>query len=301
MSKNLSVIEIERFAVHDGPGIRTTVFLQGCPLHCWWCSNPESQACKAQLLYDKRKCIGCGRCYNSCNYGAIEMIDKRPVFYREKCVGCRACEKACLTGAINFSSKEMTPQEVVDIVIRDKHYYEITGGGLTVSGGEAFVQFDGFLRLIKLAKDKGLHVAVETCGQYKLSLMQQALPYIDLFLFDLKHIDRNKLYTYTGGNLDTILENISYIAANAPEKLQLRVPIIPDFNNDYDTMRVLFDKIIEIGLNEVQLLPYHILGIGKYSQLDKEYEMDCRKSLLKEELNEFVEMGKSKGIIVRVD
>jgi pyruvate formate lyase activating enzyme len=300
MNESLSVIEIERFAIHDGPGIRTTVFLQGCPLHCLWCSNPESQHIKPRLLYNAIKCIGCGKCYAACNYNAIEFENNKPVFLREKCVICRKCEEACPTSAIHFSSKKMSPQSILDIVLRDKDYYERTQGGVTISGGEAFTQFEGFFELLKISKLAGILTAVETCGEYNISLIEKTLPYLDLFLFDLKHVDGNKLKEFTGGNLDIILGNIKYIAKNAPEKLQVRVPIIPGFNHNEDTIKQIFNKALDIGVKSIVLLPYHTLGMDKYTQLDRKYSLDSKKSLSKEALLIYIALGKRMGIEVRV-
>ncbi|MDA3847847.1 MAG: glycyl-radical enzyme activating protein [Vallitaleaceae bacterium] len=300
MEESLLVIDIERFAIHDGPGIRTTVFLQGCPLHCLWCSNPESQHIKSRLLFNESKCIGCGKCYDACDYNAIEFANNRPEFFREKCVGCRRCEEACPTSAIHFSSKKMSPQEVLDIVLRDKDYFERTSGGITISGGEAFVQFEGFYELLKISKLAGIHTAVETCGEYDISLIEKTLPYLDLFLFDLKHVDGNKLKEFTGGNLDIILGNIQYIAKNAPEKLQVRVPIIPGFNHNEDAIKQIFNKALDIGVKSIMLLPYHTLGMDKYKQLDRKYPLECKKSLSKNILERYIGLGKTLGIDVRI-
>ena len=226
----LSIMEIERFAVHDGPGIRTVVFLQGCPLHCPWCSNPESQKRKPHLLHVKNKCIGCGRCEAICPRGNIAIQDHFPVFNRQACVACKACERICPQNAIKFVGESITSSEIMEILLRDRDYYLNSGGGVTFSGGEAFTQFEGLMDLLIQCKNEKLHTSVETCGQVNLDKIKQALPLIDLFLFDIKHTDKDLLQKETGANLDTILTNLRYISSKSANKVTIRVPVIPGFN-----------------------------------------------------------------------
>ena len=300
MQKKLSIMEIERFAIHDGPGIRTTVFLQGCPLHCLWCANPESQKIGMHLLYFAHKCVGCGACYRACQYEAISFENERPVFHREKCVQCRKCEEVCIPNAIHFSGEVMEISDIVDRILRDKEYYKNSGGGVTISGGEAFVQFEGFMELLKQCKEHKIHTAVETCGQYSTEKIREVMPLVDLFLFDLKHTNAQKLYEYTGGDLDQILANIQYVASTDPTKIIIRVPVLPGFNFDEQSLEDMFDKIVEYGIKNVHLLPYHTLGVNKYEQLGRPYTFASTTSVMKEELVPYKKLGESKGLRVQI-
>ena len=296
----LSIMEIERFAVHDGPGIRTVVFLQGCPLHCPWCSNPESQKRKPHLLHIKNKCIGCGRCEAICTRGNISIQDHFPVFNRQACVACKACERICPQNAIKFVGESITSSEIMEILLRDRDYYLNSGGGVTFSGGEAFTQFEGLMDLLIQCKNEKLHTSVETCGQVNLDKIKQALPLIDLFLFDIKHTDKDLLQKETGANLDTILTNLRYISSKSANKVTIRVPVIPGFNFNENTLREIFMLAKENRIKCVHLLPYHTLGKDKYEQLGLTYPYPCEQMLAKEELFPFKEMGEKMGLEIRI-
>lgn len=295
-----SVMEIERFAIHDGPGIRTLVFLQGCPLHCLWCANPESQMIGRHLLYDKRKCVGCGACVKSCSHQAISWVQDHPVFLREACAHCGKCMEACIQEAIRFSGKLMSVGEILEVVMRDKDYYRNSGGGITISGGEPFVQFEAFMALLEGSGEMGLHTAVETCGHVPLDRVQKAEPLLDAFLFDLKHISSVKFREYTGGDLAVILRNLEYVASTAPQKITIRVPVIPGFNADEDTLNGILERAAGLGVKTVHLLPYHTMGMVKYEQLDKPYLLPCTTGMRKEELDGYRKVGEEIGVNVQI-
>ncbi len=271
---DLNVMEIQRFAVHDGPGIRTLVFLKGCAMHCPWCSNPESQSPNRQLLYDAAKCIGCGRCAGVCPVpGAITLNGQgRPVFDRHLCTTCGLCGEVCLQNAIDFSGSRMTAEEIARLVLRDRDYYDQSGGGVTFSGGEALLQGEALLPLLRLLKEEGLHVAVETCGQFPAHLLPPLLPCIDLFLFDVKHVDPALLHSVTGGDAALIDANLSAILA-AGRPVVARVPVIPGFNHSPEAMEAIFAYCAAKGITELHLLPYHTLGKGKYARLGRPYTL----------------------------
>ena len=300
MEKKLAMMEVERFAIHDGPGIRSTVFLQGCPLRCPWCANPESQTIGKKRMYYEKKCTGCGRCLSNCQNHALSVQDGKLVCDKKLCTQCGNCQKACLNDAVSFSGIEMSVEEVKQAVLRDRDYYEEYGGGVTISGGECFVQFEGLMKLLKAFKEEKLHTAVETCGQTKLEYIKEAFPYIDLFLFDLKHIDPEKFHEVTKGNLADILNNIKYIASEDPDKIIIRVPVIPDFNYDDETIHGILSFAKEQGIKEVHLLPYHTFGINKYHQMGIPYPMKATESLTKDDLNDHKKMGEDMGLHIKI-
>lgn len=295
----INVFNIEKFATHDGPGIRTTVFLNGCPLHCPWCANPESWSIQATFMYDERKCVKCQKCVSICPKQAISFKEK--IFYdQEKCIQCGQCAKVCLNDAIKFAGQQMTIEEIVSEVMKDKDYFDESQGGVTISGGEPFLQFDKFLKLTKELKKKGLHIAVETTGNYSQESLIKALPYIDLFLFDIKHLDKNKLLNITGGNFDIIMNNLQYLADHCPERVIIRVPVIPYFNFEKDILQKIIALASELGISEVDLLPYHTLGKNKWDQMFKNYALKDYKMLDEQDLKDYIDYGNSQGVKVKI-
>lgn len=292
----LQLMEIERFAIHDGPGIRSTVFLQGCPLRCPWCANPESWTIGRHLMYLQKKCVGCGSCAVACPHGCITMSGGRPKIDRQCCRHCGTCADACLSHALRISGREMTVEAVVEVLVRDRTYYELSGGGITVSGGEPLTQGEGVAELLRQCKAQGLHTAAETTGNVPVEAMQKVLPNLDLVLFDLKHPDETVLRDATKGELSLILQNLRSIP---PEKVILRVPVIPGFNQDTATLRRIFQLAQDCGITRIDLLPYHTLGKGKYDQLDLPWRMGEAKPLKTGDLNAYREMGRAMGLDVR--
>lgn len=293
---SVSVLEIERFAVHDGPGIRTVVFLQGCPLHCPWCANPESQSLKSQLRYLKKTCIQCGSCIASCPSGNIVFVEGYPIFRSSNCVSCGICVDACPQNAVRFSSLSFTVSQVLETVLRDKDYYDNSGGGVTFSGGEAFLQFDGLMEMLMLSKSYNIHTAVETCGHVTPDRIRKALPWVDLFLFDIKHADPEILKSVVGADFRIIETNLRFIATNAPHKIIARVPVIPGFNFNDSDMKDIFNLLLNLGVKQVHLLPYHTLGVDKYIQLGLSYPYPYKKMLTMEDLRSTYDMAKSMGL-----
>ncbi len=300
MEQKLEVMEIQKFSVHDGEGIRTTVFLKGCPLRCPWCSNPESQSLKKQVMYTESKCIGCLKCTKACRYNAILAVEGRPVFYRNNCVGCKECARVCPAEAIRISGKTMTVDEIMESVLKDKDYYEATGGGITVSGGEPFTQFEGFLALLKACKEKGLNAAVETTGQVPRKHIAEAEPYIDSFLYDIKHMNAQVLKKTAEGILPEILGNLKYLAEINPDKITIRVPVIPGFNMKEEVINGIYDMALELKIKKVSLLPYHTLGKDKYARLGISYSMQEEKMLEKNDLIPFQRAGLARNLTVTV-
>ena len=291
----LHVMEIERFALHDGPGIRTTVFLQGCPLRCPWCANPESKWIGKRLMYLQKRCVGCGRCVKTCPNGCIAMHDGRPQFDRAYCKACGLCASACPAQALRISGRAMETKEILAVLLRDRSYYLHTGGGITVSGGEPFVQAGGLAELLSLCKAEGLHTAVETTGNVPARDLLAGAPFINLFLYDIKHTDAERFASVTGGDLPLVLANLSLLP---PAKVVLRVPVIPGFNDDEPTLRSIFALALERGIRRLDLLPYHTLGTGKYQQLGLRYPYGDQPALTRKDLAKFRALGESLGLSV---
>ncbi len=278
------IYDIQGFSVQDGPGIRTTVFLKGCPLRCPWCHSPESQQFHSQLCWMRMRCVGvdlCGRCLKACPKGAIRAGERAyseikktemqtVVVDRNLCDDCGECAKVCHAEALYICGKDYTVSEVIERVIKDKPFYDKSGGGITISGGEALSQPDFTLALLKACKENGMHTALDTTGFAKCELVKKTLPYVDLFLFDLKHMDSKKHQAVIEVPNERILENARLIA-DSGGKLQVRIPVIPLFNDSKENIKETgeFCKSLGAAVTVIQLLPYHNLGNMKYERLGK--------------------------------
>jgi len=263
------VFDIQRYSIHDGPGIRTTVFLKGCPLRCSWCQNPESQNREPELLLNKTLCIGCGRCIPVCTAGANSLFGKRSRIDRAKCVRCGICVTSCPNQARRMSGKLMTVDEVVKEVKKDLKFYETSGGGVTLSGGEATFQPDFASAILRKSKELMIHTALETCGYVSWKVLDELLPYVDLVLYDIKHWDSERHQRGTGVGNQIIFENARRVAGLKPMKV--RVPLIPGFNDSEHDIRSIA-SFVGLLPNQIamELLAYNPLGEGKYERLGKE-------------------------------
>ncbi|MDL2252470.1 glycyl-radical enzyme activating protein [Ruminococcaceae bacterium OttesenSCG-928-I18] len=263
------VFDIQRYSVNDGHGIRTNIFLQGCPLRCLWCANPESQPLGPVLMVTASKCIGCGGCAKVCSSGAQQ---KRPVG-RALCTACRRCEKFCPTGALRFSSREMSAEEVLAEAEKDRPFYEESGGGITLSGGEPLAQWEFAAEVLAGAQQRGIHTAIETTGLAPFAHLQPVLAHTDLVLYDIKHMDSEKHRQFTGVPNERILENARRLPETGAEFI-LRVPLIVGVNCDEENLRQTAAFAAEIGAKELHLLPYHRMGEPKYEKIGLSYAFD---------------------------
>lgn len=259
------VFEIKRFAVHDGDGIRTTVFFKGCPLKCKWCHNPEGLSAKPELAYYQNKCINCGECVAVCKVGAHSIVDGAHVFDRNKCVFCGKCEDACLGNALKFYGKEMTVDEVLNVALLDKEFYLKSGGGVTLSGGECLMQADFCAELLKKLKENGVNTAVDTCGYASKQAIDKVLPYTDVFLYDLKGFEESLHIKNTGKSNDKILENLTYLD-KCGKNIEIRIPFVPGHNDkDLEKLAPFVNSLKNV--KKVKILPYHNLAGSKYLAL----------------------------------
>ncbi|MDK2896745.1 MAG: pyruvate formate lyase activating enzyme [Candidatus Atribacteria bacterium] len=272
------VFDIQRFSVHDGPGIRTTVFLKGCPLNCLWCHNPESQNSSIELGFTLEKCINCGTCEKVCPEGAVRMTVPERVD-RTKCAVCGVCVDACPAGALEVVGKEMAIEEVIEEIEKDRVFYEESGGGVTISGGEPLSQFEFTLELSKRLKQNGFQVAIDTCGYSKgqssdlknLLLLTKA---VNLILYDIKLIDNAKHKFYTGVSNETILDNAISLSSKFPNKILFRYPLITGVNDTEGDLRLLIEFLSKLSHPRIEVLSYHRLGVGKYPKVGKEYDLE---------------------------
>lgn len=259
------IFDIKHFGVHDGPGIRTTVFLKGCPLKCLWCHNPESISPKFQLSYLDYKCVGCGRCAAVCEQGVHIVNQNGHTVIRKNCIYCGKCEKACSAGALTVYGREITVEDAFDEVMEDADFYAVNGG-MTLSGGEALMQPDFCLELLKKAKENGIHTAIDTCGFVKKDVLDKVIPYTDLFLYDIKAFDENVHIKCTGVSNKIILENIRYLNEIGKE-IEVRIPFVPEYNCDQIEKIAQFLAPLKM-VKAAKVLAYHNYAKSKYASLD---------------------------------
>lgn len=289
------IFNIQKFSIHDGPGIRTTVFLKGCPLKCKWCSNPESQLEKIQVLYDQNKCIHCQKCVNICPQKAISIISEHIHIDFNNCIGCLECVNNCPAKALSHEGEYKKVSDIVDICLQDKDFYEESGGGITISGGEGMSQPHFLKALINELKKHDLHIAIETTGHVSSQTFQELASQLDLLLFDVKHYDLKKHYEGTHVYNDQIISNLKWAIENGINVLP-RIPVIPDFNASLEDAKGLANLLISLGAKKVQLLPFHQFGEKKYELLNKEYLFKNKKALHPEELIDYQKIFLDKGI-----
>ena len=263
-----TVFNIQRYSLHDGPGIRTVVFLKGCVLHCAWCSNPESIRPEPELMLDPEKCIGCGRCQAVCPAGGLQdpLTDKR-------CVRCMRCVEACPVEARRVAGEKMSVDEVVHEVERDRPFYSESGGGVTLSGGELLVQWRFSINLLNEFKKAGLHRTIETTGQAPWEIVKEVVDLTDLVYYDIKHMDPAVHKQYTGLDNARILENGRKLAREG-KPMVLRVPLIGGMNNSRENIGAIVRFALDNNVREVHLLPYHTYAQNKYKLLNRDYIFD---------------------------
>ena len=290
------VFEIRRFAVHDGPGIRTTVFLKGCGLSCIWCHNPEGISHNPAIGYIEQKCVGCGECAVVCPVAAHRMEDRSHIFNRANCIGCGKCAAACLGGALMFYGRKMTVVELLATILEDRVFYQKSGGGVTLSGGEPLMQTDFCVELLKQLKAKNIHTAVDTSGFASREKFTRLMPYTDLFLFDIKHIDEEKHKIYTGQSNKLILENLHYLNNNGAA-VEIRIPLIPNVNDDAEGMNKTGAFLSQLPqIQKVKVLPYNSLAGSKYLSLGMENTLPIVAPPTDNKINEILSILKKYGL-----
>lgn len=295
----ISLFNIERFSLHNGEGIRTTIFLKGCSLRCPWCANPESWKISPEIMFTQNKFDETDKYIEQYQDKGF-TVDNGIVKY-DRAHGEMPMELAdkSVSGAFEVVGKYMEIDEIVEEVMKDEHYYIKSNGGVTISGGEPFTQFDKMLELVKALKLKDLNVAVETCGQVTLDRLKLADPFIDSYLFDIKHLDAEKLKEVTGGSKRIIMEAFDYLAELDPNRLMVRVPVIPNFNFNNDDIIEIFEYCKQRKVKNIDLLPYHNLGKNKWEGIFKPYVIDA-DMLHKQDLEHYRVIGEEMGLNISI-
>ena len=292
------VFDIKKFAVDDGPGIRTTVFLKGCSMRCWWCHNPEGQTLTPELMYRQTRCARCGECVKNCSRRAISLRTRKLSINRKICNLCGECAKKCPSEALTIVGKKTSIAEVMKEINKDSTFYEESGGGITISGGEPLLQIDFVDAILSECKMRNIHTAVDTCGYAPHKAVEKVMNKVDLFLYDLKIMNDAKHKRYTGKSNKQILENFKTLAENGNHIL-VRFPVIPGLNDDEDNIQKTADFILSHAVKRICLLPYHRSGIEKYRSLDRSYKLNSMKTPSKQKLNLIKRQFKVSGLIVK--
>ncbi|MEN6438063.1 MAG: glycyl-radical enzyme activating protein [Syntrophobacter sp.] len=277
------VFNIQRYCIQDGPGLRTTVFFKGCPLRCAWCSNPESQSSSREILHFDKLCVRCGECMHACAKKAISVSREHYVLDRFTCDLCGDCIRACPKNALEFSGNRYSVRDLLSLSLKDRLFWEQSGGGITVSGGEPLLHQAFLSDYLKALKEEGVQVAMETSGLAGLAAIRAVSEYVDLFIYDIKHLDDNRHIAMTGVSNSAIIQNCRWLLENNRPVL-IRVPVIPSFNMDDGFFRSLALLISELHIYKVDLLPFHRLGAAKYEALGREYRFSGQEPLTEGDL-----------------
>jgi len=300
MSVRGTVFDIQRFSIHDGPGIRTTVFLKGCPLTCPWCHNPESQRRPPQLLFYANKCIGCGKCFELCPVSGALVPGTEERIDRKVCDDCGKCTETCYAQALEICGKEMTVEEALTEVEKDRPFYETSDGGMTVSGGEPMAQPEFTIELLRAAREARLHNVLDTSGYGKPEHLKQAAELADLVLFDIKIIDPERHKQATGVDNQQILDNLRLLMDMAVPVI-FRVPVIPGYTDARENIQAAASLAAKMAsVQELHLMRYHRLGESKWKRLGFEYALDGIAPPTEEAMEGLREFAESQGITAKI-
>jgi choline TMA-lyase-activating enzyme len=292
LERKALIFNIQKYNMYDGPGIRTIVFFKGCPLRCKWCSNPEGLVRKHQVMFKKNSCSNCGACAAVCPVGMHTMSRETGIHEVRRdieCIGCRKCKESCPWAALEITGETKTISQLLQVIKEDEEFYEISGGGVTLGGGECTNQPEAAINLLMACKEEGLNTAIETCGYTKTEKMLKIAEYVDLFLFDVKHMDPQRHNELTGVNNELILYNLQELLQRR-YNVHVRMPILKGINDSEIEIRKIIEFLLPYrdypNFKGIDLLPYHKLGVNKYEQLDKEYSLKGDPSLTEKELEQ---------------
>lgn len=298
------IFDVQTFSIHDGPGIRTTVFFKGCPLRCLWCHNPESMESRRDIGFLPMRCLLCGQCVAACEHDGHHILDGTHSYDRRICVRCGACVPGCPTGALELAGKDVNAGWVIEQVEKDRIFYDRSGGGVTLSGGEPLLQPEFTAAILALAKERNLHTALDTCGHYPWMTAEPLFRAVDLVLYDLKAIDSALHESFTGTSNDLILENLRrLLTLDGGPKVWLRLPLIPGSNDGDGAVEQMIDFCAGIWgnprLEAATIMPYHRLAESKYERFGKQYTLKGLMPPSEEYVNEIMRRFNERGVPLR--
>ncbi|AKA71609.1 choline TMA-lyase-activating enzyme [Clostridium scatologenes] len=306
IERKATIFNIQKYNMYDGDGVRTLIFFQGCPLRCKWCANPEGMIKKNRVMFKSNLCVDCGACVSVCPAGIHTMNSvtlKHEVNNDIDCIGCGKCKDACIKSAISIVGEVKTISELLKIVEEDRTFYEVSGGGVTLGGGEVLMQPEAASSLLMACKQSGINTAIETCGYAKLESVLKVAEFTDLFLFDIKHINSDKHFQWTGVRNEQILENLKELL-HRKYNVKIRMPLLKGVNDQREdiqkTMEFLKPYKDYRNFKGIDLLPYHKMGVNKYKQLGMEYPIKDDPSLTDEDLNRIEEWIKQYDLSAKV-
>lgn len=294
------VFNIKKYALNDGPGIRTTIYLKGCFLKCKWCDNPEGQKFSKEIAFNELRCGNCQLCVKNCPRGAIEKQDSLTIIDWRKCDLCGRCVEKCPKEALIFFGQEMTVEEVIQEIEKDRPFYQESGGGVTFCGGEPLLQIDFLFHLLQECKKRNFHTCVDTSGYAPWSFFERIYFLVDLFLYDLKVMDEKKHLSYIGRGNQLIKNNLAKLASKAKTKIIIRVPLISGFNDDEENVNQMIEFLTSLEILKIDLIPYHKLGFAKYRHLFRSEPSKEFQPPSKERLKELKEKLENLGFSVRI-
>lgn len=304
--RKATIFNIQKYNMYDGPGVRTLIFFQGCPLRCKWCANPEGILKKHRVMFKSNLCVNCGACAAVCPVG-IHTISKETmnheVNHNIECINCGKCVDACLKSAISIVGEVKTISELLEIVEEDRTFYEVSGGGVTLGGGEVLMQPEAASSLLMACKNEGINTAIETCGYAKLESVLKIAEFTDLFLFDIKHINSDKHFQLTGVRNEQILENLQELLRRK-YNVQIRMPLLKGVNDCQEDIEAVMEFLLPYkdykNFKGIDLLPYHKMGVNKYNQLGMEYPIKGDPSLTNEDLDRIEQWIRKYDLPVKV-
>jgi pyruvate formate lyase activating enzyme len=293
------IFDIKRFAVHDGPGIRTTVFMKGCPLSCWWCHNPEGLSTKQELIYYEYKCMGCDKCIDICSQHALKKVNRKLIRNCNICSSCGICVEICPTASHQIIGQKISPVEIIEEIEKDRLYFESSSGGVTFSGGEPLMQHVFLKETLRLCKKRGIHTTLDTSGFSSPEIFNTILDDTDLFLFDLKILDDQLHKKYTGVSNKGIIKNLEILQKKRKDVI-IRFPIINGITYTSENLRDILNFVSLLkGIHEIDLLPFHNVK-EKYLRIGKEYKLEDIQSPSTEDINIIKELCEQRGFNVKI-